>query len=61
MKCNAGPIDRLIRIIIGMIIAGAGLYFESYWGILGIVVMATGIFGFCAFYTFLNINTCKKE
>ncbi|HZL11512.1 MAG TPA: DUF2892 domain-containing protein [Prolixibacteraceae bacterium] len=60
MKCNVGSIDRVIRIVIGLIIAIAGIIFKSYWGIVGIVIMATGVFGYCALYSLLNINTKKK-
>ena len=61
MKCNVGKIDRIIRIVIGLGIAIAGVIFESYWGLVGIAVMATGVFGYCLIYLPLKINTNKKE
>jgi len=61
MKCNVGRTDRIIRIIIGLGIAIAGVIFENYWGLIGIVVLATGIFGYCGPYWLMNINTNKKE
>jgi len=60
MKCNVGKTERIIRIVIGLGIAIAGVIFESYWGLIGIVALATGIFGYCPPYALLNINTNKK-
>jgi hypothetical protein len=61
MKCNVGKTDRIIRIIIGLTIAFFGLYYQSWWGLLAVIPIATAIFGFCAFYVPIKINTCKKE
>ena len=61
MKCNVGPTDRIIRIVIGLVIAIAGVVFDSYWGFVGILVMATGLFGYCLLYPLLKLNTNKKS
>lgn len=61
MKCNVGPIDRLLRIIIGLVIAVVGVIYESYWGVAGIVILATGLFGYCLLYSVFKISTEKKK
>jgi len=61
MKCNVGSIDRLLRIILGLIIAILGVVFDSWWGLIGIVPIATGLFSFCPMYVPLKISTAKKE
>ncbi len=61
MKYNIGTIDRLMRIIVGLIIAILGVWFDSWWGLVGIVPLATGIFKFCPLYTPFKISTAKKE
>lgn len=61
MKGNVGSIDRLLRIILGLIIAILGVVFDSWWGLIGIVPIATGLFSFCPFYVPLKISTAKKE
>lgn len=61
MKCNVGPIDRLIRIIIGLIVAIIGVVFESWWGLIGIVFLATGLFKFCLLYIPFKISTAEKN
>lgn len=61
MKCNVGAIDRLLRIIIGLVIAVWGVFNASYWGVVGIVILATGLFGYCLLYSIFGIKTSKKE
>jgi len=61
MKCNVGSVDRLLRIILGLIIAILGVYFNSWWGLIGIVPLATGLFSFCPMYVPLKMSTAKKE
>ena len=60
MKCNVGSVDRLVRIVIGLLIAIVGVVFESWWGLVGIVPLATGLFKFCPLYLPLKISTEKK-
>ncbi len=61
MKCNIGSIDRLLRIVAGLGIAIGGIIFESYWGLFGVVVLATAIFRICPIYLMLGISTNKEE
>jgi type IV secretory pathway TrbD component len=60
MKSNVGPVDRLLRIIVGLAIAILGVVFENWWGLVGIVLIATGLFKFCPLYWALKISTLKK-
>ena len=61
MKCNVGKTDKIIRIILGVIIGAIGIYYNSWWGLVGLVPLLTGIFGYCALYPILGITTCKDE
>lgn len=61
MKGNVGSVDRLLRIIAGLIIAIVGVIFDSWWGLIGIVPLATGLFKFCPLYLPLKISTTEKE
>lgn len=61
MKCNVGSADGIIRIVIGLGIAIGGVIFESYWGLLGVVLIATGVFRVCLLYQLLGMNTDKKK
>ena len=37
MEINIGSTERLLRIIAGVVIIGLGLYFQSWWGVIGLV------------------------
>jgi len=61
MKKNVGGMDRVARIVLGLVGVGAGLYFQSWWGLLGLAILGTGIFKTCYLYTLLGISTCPME
>jgi hypothetical protein len=61
MKTNVGGIDRILRIVVGLVlIALAATGTVGAWGWIGIVPLATGLFRFCPAYPILGINTCGK-
>jgi type IV secretory pathway TrbD component len=59
MKANVGGIDRTIRIVVGIIIIALGIVFKSWWGLVGVLVLGTGLFNFCLLYIALGISTRK--
>lgn len=64
MKANMGGMDRIARILVGVIfIALAATGQVGWWGWLGVIPLATGFIRFCPLYTLLGINTCplKKD
>lgn len=61
MKKNIGKIDMIIRIVIGLAIGAVGYYYQSWFGLIGIIPLATAFIGFCPAYTLFNCSTCKKE
>jgi hypothetical protein len=61
MKKNVGNVDRIIRAIVGFAVLGAGFYYQSWWGALGLVPLATAAIGWCPPYTLLGLNTSSKE
>ena len=62
MKHNAGSLDRILRIVAGLVlIALAATGTVGVWGWIGVVPLATGLFGFCPAYTLLGINTCPLK
>jgi hypothetical protein len=61
MKANVGGIDRTLRYVAGIAILGAGLYFKSWWGLIGIVPILTATIRFCPAYLPIGLNTCEKE
>lgn len=62
MNKNIGSIERIIRIVAGLVlIALAATNTVGWWGWLGLVPLATGLMGWCPPYSLLGINTCKNR
>ena len=61
MKSNVGKIDRVIRIIAGLVILIFGLMNQSWWGLLGLIPLITGMIRWCPLYSPLKITTRKEE
>jgi hypothetical protein len=62
MKINEGSIDRIVRIVVGLVLIS--LVFigpQSPWGWIGVVPLATGLIGWCPAYTLFGIDTCKMK
>ncbi len=54
---NVGKIDRIIRVVIGLILAS--LMTVNLWiGIVGLAITITGLVGWCGLYKLVGINTC---
>ncbi|GGE34677.1 membrane protein [Halopseudomonas oceani] len=61
MKANVGTIDRVLRILVGVLLIALTLTGTiGLWGWIGVVPLATGAFRFCPLYPLLGINTCGK-
>ncbi|MGO2018968.1 MAG: YgaP family membrane protein [Psychrobacter sp.] len=60
MGINVGSTDRTLRIIAGVVIIAVGFYYQSWWGVVGLVPLLTGLFRFCPLYKMLGANTCKR-
>jgi hypothetical protein len=59
MKKNVGGIDRILRIVVGIILSGlAAIGSIGPWGWLGLIVLGTGVFSFCMPYQLFGFSTC---
>ena len=61
VKANVGGIDRLARIVVGGLIIVWALWAQSWFGIIGVVVLLTGVFRFCGAYTLFKFSTTEDE
>jgi len=59
MKRNVGSLDRIIRLALGAAIIGAGFYFQSWFGAIGLVLIGTAFMNFCPLYAIIGANTCS--
>lgn len=62
MKPNVGTVDRVLRIVGGLVLIGlAASGTVGVWGYIGVVPLLTGIFRFCPAYPLLGMNTCPMK
>lgn len=65
MKANEGTADRVIRVIVGIVLLGLGVFVvKGPWGIvldvMGVIALVTGAAGYCLLYRlFGNVSTKK--
>ena len=60
MKANVGGVDKILRIVVGLGLLSLILILEGnarWWGLVGLIPLATGLFNFCPLYTLLGFNT----
>lgn len=61
MKRNVGGADRVIRVVLGLGILAAGLYFKSWWGLIGVVPLLTAATRSCPAYLPFGISSSKTQ
>ena len=62
MQMNEAGWDRGLRVAVGaallsMIVVGP----QTWWGLIGLIPLATGVLGFCPLYQVVGINTCAVK
>ena len=62
MKFNVGGVDRILRIVIGLVlIALAATGTVGWWGWLGVIPLLTGVVRFCPLYSLVGMNNCPMK
>ena len=62
MKVNVGGLDRILRIVVGLVlIVLAAMGNIGWWGYIGIVPLVTGLFRMCPLYSLIGVNTCPMN
>lgn len=61
MKKNVGKTDKIFRISAGILIILIGIYFKSWWGLIGLLPIVTALIGWCPPYALLGISTRCEE
>jgi hypothetical protein len=61
MTCNVGGLDRIFRIVGGLIVIAWGIYDRNWLGVIGLIPLLTGVFRYCPLYTPLKIDSSKKK
>jgi len=66
MQANEGTVDRVLRVVIGLVLLGVGLSRVGGAGavvavVVGAVLLLTGLIGFCPLYRLFGISTCSAK
>jgi ABC-type polysaccharide/polyol phosphate export permease len=62
MQSNIGTVDRVLRIVVGIILIA--LVFvgpQTPWGWIGVVPLITALIGFCPAYRLFGLRTCPLQ
>jgi hypothetical protein len=63
MEANVGGVDRVLRIVVGLALISLLFLLEGnarWWGLVGVVLLATGLLRWCPAYLPFGIKTCRK-
>jgi len=61
-KTNVGGLDRVARIVIGLVLVALALVGpKTPWGWLGLIPLATGLLRTCPLYLLVGLNSCPKQ
>lgn len=61
-RINVGGIDRLLRIVVGVVLLSLVVIGpKTLWGLVGLVPLVTGLFETCPLYSLLGFSTCKVK
>jgi hypothetical protein len=62
MKVNEGTIDRVLRVIVGLVLIGLTISGTvGVWGWIGVVPLLTGLVGICPAYAIFGLSTCPMK
>lgn len=60
LKTNEHPIERFVRVLLGVgILSLTFVGPHSAWALLGVIPLLTGVIGSCPIYSILGISTCS--
>lgn len=62
MKINQGVWDRGLRVVLGLgLLSLIFLGPQTGWGVVGLVPLVTGLWGFCPLYRAAGMTTCPAD
>ena len=62
MQLNVGTVDKIIRIVLGLVLLS--LVFvgpQTPWGYIGVILIVTGFINFCPLYAMIGFSSKGKE
>ena len=64
MDANVGTVDKVVRVIIGLVLLALLFVLDGgirWIGLIGLVPILTALFGYCPLYTLFKINTNNTQ
>ena len=61
LKKNLGPKEAVIRVAAGLVILGLGAAYGSWWGLVGLLPLITGVLRYCPAYSLIGGNPFGKN
>ncbi|NUN05353.1 MAG: DUF2892 domain-containing protein [Bdellovibrio sp.] len=62
MKKNIHSVERVVRVVVGLILVSLAFVGPAnLWFLLGIIPLATGLMGWCPPYAMCGISTCRVK
>lgn len=64
MAYNVGTVERTIRIVLGIALTSLLFLAEGnarYFGLIGVVLLVTGVLRWCPAWSLLGVNTCGAQ
>ena len=62
MQKNVGSVDRILRIVVGVVLIALVFVMPDLanpWGWIGVVPLGTALIGWCPAYSILGLKTCS--
>lgn len=67
MVVNVGTIDRIARVVVGLVLIAYAIplgFPSTGWnwiGWVGVIPLATAVFGVCPLYSLIGVSTCPAK
>jgi len=62
LKRNEGSVDRVLRVALGLgLLSLVFVGPQTWWGLVGIVPLLTGLIGSCPLYSLFGWSTCSLK
>lgn len=62
---NVGGIDRILRIVVGLVLLSLFFLFADaswrYFALIGVVPLLTGLMSSCPLYSIMGLSTCPVK
>jgi hypothetical protein len=65
MKTNEGVIDRVVRVVAAVVLLWLAVVVTNFYlailmGVVGLILLFTGVLGYCGLYALMGISTKKN-